>query len=183
MLVTSFCARTAASQRGARGARGRNGGERGAPRRARPQVAPRNRHHLFAPARRSCQLRTAVASFWTAIDICNKWTPCPYDPTRGSGNPTYHNMITTMLMNKNKLDLREGRGKLSALHRQQGRSSIRVPSILPSPPTSWLTATHICINIRYNVSNIDTSFASAVGGCCRSLPSPQRTVRPAVGPH
>ena len=45
------------------------------------------------------------------------------------------------------------------------------------------SASHVCINIRYNVTKIDTRFPSAVGGCCRTLPSPQRTVRPAAGPH
>ena len=62
----------------------------------------------------ACNARSAAASCWRAVDQINKWTPNPVDPTRGSGCPFYHDRITRMLMNKAKLDLREGRGKVSA---------------------------------------------------------------------
>ena len=61
-----------------------------------------------------CAARSAAASLWRAIDQCNKWAPLPYDPMRGTGCPFYHERITRGLMNKQKLDIREGRGKQKA---------------------------------------------------------------------
>ena len=63
----------------------------------------------------ACSARASAASLWRAVDQINKWAPMPSDPERGTGCPFYSTRVTRCLMNKQKLDLREGRGKTSAL--------------------------------------------------------------------
>jgi len=62
----------------------------------------------------ACSARSAAASLWAAVDQTSPWTAIPADPRRGSGCPFYHKRVTRALMNKKKMDLREGRGTLSA---------------------------------------------------------------------
>jgi hypothetical protein len=62
----------------------------------------------------ACSARSAAASLWVAVDQTSPWTAIPADPRRGSGCPFYHKCVTRALMNKKKMDLREGRGSLSA---------------------------------------------------------------------
>ena len=62
----------------------------------------------------ACTARSAAAWFWRAVNLHQPWAPIPGDVTRGTGCPFYSQGITQQLMNKQKQDLREGRGKVSA---------------------------------------------------------------------
>ena len=62
----------------------------------------------------ACTARSAAAWFWRAVNLHQQWAPMPGDPTRGVGCPFYCDNIKTLILNKHKLDLREGRGKVSA---------------------------------------------------------------------
>ena len=56
----------------------------------------------------ACSARSAASSLWRDVDQTNKWSPLPDDPLRGTGCAFYHDRVTKVLMNKQKLDVREG---------------------------------------------------------------------------